>query len=101
NSIMREPISVEPVKETFRTSAWVTRASPILAPQPGSTWSAPGGRPASIAIRPNIRAVSGDREAGFSTTVLPAASAGATFQQAIGKGKFQGTMAATTPIDWR
>ena len=29
---------------------------------------------------------------------MPAASAGATFQQAIGKGKFHGTIAATTPI---
>ena len=46
-------------------------------------------------------AVSGESEAGLSTTELPAARAGATFQQAIGKGKFQGTIAATTPRGWR
>jgi hypothetical protein len=34
-------------------------------------------------------------------TVLPVASAGAIFQHAMGKGKFHGTMAATTPIGWR
>ena len=35
--------------------------------------------------------------AGLSTTVLPAASAGAKPQPAIGMGKFQGTMMPTTP----
>src|SRR5438093_7211724 len=48
-----------------------------------------------------FRSVSGDWLAGLSTTVLPAASAGAAFQQAMGNGKFHGTMAATTPIGWR
>ena len=43
----------------------------------------------------------GDGLAGLRTTVLPAASAGASFQQAIGNGKFHGTMAATTPSGWR
>ncbi len=35
--------------------------------------------------------------AGFSTIVLPAASAGATFQEAIVSGKFQGVISPTTP----
>ena len=35
--------------------------------------------------------------AGFSTTVLPHASAGATFHDSIISGKFHGAMAATTP----
>jgi hypothetical protein len=39
--------------------------------------------------------------AGLSTTQFPAASAGATFQQAIGKGKFHGTIQAATPIGCR
>ena len=34
---------------------------------------------------------------GFSTTALPAASAGANAQEAIVMGKFQGTMTPTTP----
>ena len=37
--------------------------------------------------------------AGFNTTALPAASAGAAFHAAMGSGKFHGTMAATTPMD--
>jgi hypothetical protein len=37
----------------------------------------------------------------LSTTVLPAARAGAIFQDESRKGKFQGTMAPTTPTGWR
>ena len=33
--------------------------------------------------------------------MLPAASAGATFHEAINSGKFQGTMRPTTPIGSR
>ncbi len=35
--------------------------------------------------------------AGFSTTQLPAASAGASFHTAISSGKFQGMIWPTTP----
>ena len=101
SSMMRRPISVEPVNEIFRTSGWVTSASPMAEPLPGSTWRTPGGSPAACASSPKARAVSGESEAGFSTTQLPAASAGAAFQHAIGNGKFQGTMQATTPIGSR
>ena len=38
------------------------------------------------------------RSEGFSTTVQPAASAGASFQIALPSGPFHGTMAPTTPI---
>ena len=38
-------------------------------------------------------------EAGFKTTVLPMASAGAIFQTRSMRGKFQGTIAPTTPIE--
>jgi len=37
--------------------------------------------------------------AGLSMTVLPAARAGATFHVKSIKGKFQGTMAPTTPTE--
>ena len=37
--------------------------------------------------------------AGFSTTVFPAASAGAIFQASISSGKFHGMTWATTPIE--
>ena len=60
-----------------------------------------GGMPASSASSPSLIAVSGEYEAGLRTTQLPAARAGATFQQAIRNGKFHGTMSATTPIGSR
>ena len=37
SSMMRFPISVEPVKEILRTSGWVTSASPMAEPDPGNT----------------------------------------------------------------
>jgi hypothetical protein len=42
-------------------------------------------------------AVIGVCSAAFSTTVQPAANAGAIFQHAINRGKFQGMICATTP----
>ncbi|CAI8246621.1 MAG: Uncharacterised protein [SAR116 cluster bacterium] len=39
--------------------------------------------------------------AGFNTTELPMASAGASFQAPIISGKFHGTIAATTPTGSR
>src|SRR4029077_716495 len=75
--------------------------APAVAPGPGTTLSAPGGRPASSTISPSIRAVSGVSCAGLSTTVQPAASAGATFQVARLSGKFHGTIAPTTPTGSR
>ena len=47
------------------------------------------------------KAVSGVSVAGFRMTVQPAASAGANFQLARLSGKFQGTMAPTTPTGSR
>ena len=44
---------------------------------------------------------SGDCSAVLSTTVQPAASAGANFQLPMVSGKFQGTTAATTPAGSR
>ena len=57
----------------------------------------PGGRPASSASSPILSAVMGDCSAGFSTTELPMARAGAIFHIAISSGKFHGTMAPMTP----
>lgn len=45
----------------------------------------------------SINTDSGVSLACFSTIQLPAASAGAIFQQAISSGKFQGMICATTP----
>ena len=39
--------------------------------------------------------------AGFNTQVQPTASAGPSFQAAIARGKFHGTICATTPTGSR
>ena len=54
----------------------------MAAPVPVMTFRTPGGR-MSAAISASRIAVSGVRADGFSTTVLPAISAGPIFQPAI------------------
>ena len=49
----------------------------------------------------SARAVNGVWLAGLMMTVLPAASAGATFHDVSSSGKFHGTIAATTPTGSR
>ncbi len=56
--------------------------------------------PASTASLANSTAEAGVNSEGLSTTVLPQASAGATFQDSIISGKFHGAMATTTPAGW-
>ena len=94
---IRRPTSVEPVNATFATSGCSTSRAPAVEPGPTSTFTTPSGIPASTAIRSNSIAVSGVSSAGLSTTVLPAASAGASFHDAIVSGKFHGVISATTP----
>jgi hypothetical protein len=43
----------------------------------------------------------GECSDGFTTTVQPAASAGATFQVISSRGEFHGVIAATTPTGSR
>ena len=59
-------------------SGWLASAAPASDPVPGTTFSTPGGRPHASAISPRRSAVIGASLDGFSTTVHPAASAGAT-----------------------
>ena len=77
------PTSVEPVKAIMSTSGWRPSACPAVSPKPGTTWSTPSGMPASEASSARRSADSGDCSAGFSTTLLPVASAGASFHEAI------------------
>ena len=94
---IRRPTSVEPVKATFATSGCSTSRAPAVEPGPTTTLTTPSGIPDSTAIRSNSSAVSGVSSAGLRTTVLPAASAGASFHEAIVSGKFHGVISATTP----
>jgi hypothetical protein len=95
------PTSVDPVKAIFATSGCSTRRCPQVRPGPATTLTTPSGIPASAAISAKRRAVRGVSSAGFSTTVLPAANAGASFQEAIVSGKFQGVINPTTPTGSR
>ena len=94
---IRRPTSVEPVNATFATSGCSTIRSPTTRPGPTTTLKTPSGSPASRAIFSSSRAVSGVSSAGFRTTVLPAARAGAIFHEAIAIGKFHGVIRPTTP----
>ncbi len=49
----------------------------------------------------SAQAEAGVRFAGFQTTALPKASAGAIFQAGVATGKFHGLMIATTPTGSR
>src|SRR5258706_6803979 len=64
----------------------------------GSTLKTPGGTPARCASSASASAERGVCSAGLTTTVHPAASAGATLRVIIALGKFQGVIAAQTPI---
>ncbi len=72
-----------------------------MRPAPVMMLNTPGGSPASWVSWANSTALSEVAEAGFSTTVLPMASAGATFQASISSGKFHGMIWPATPIGSR
>ena len=93
---MIRPTSVDPVNATLSMPGCSTSACPVF-PSQVSTLSTPGGSPTSIASSANASAVSGVYRAGLITTVLPAASAGATFHANISSGKFHGITCPTTP----
>ena len=80
------PVFVEPVNATLSTPGCRTRYAPVVGPSPGTMLIAPFGKPASAASSAMRRAVSGVCGSGFSTTVQPAASAGASFHVAIISG---------------
>ncbi len=67
------------------TSGCPMSASPVGFPGPVTTLRTPAGR-ISAASSASRRVVIGVVSAGFSTTVLPAASAGPSFQMAIIRG---------------
>src|SRR5690606_9830049 len=95
------PTAVDPVNAILSTPGCRTSAAPAVSPNPGTTFSTPGGKPTSAARNASSRAVSGVCSAGFSTMVFPHASAGATFHAAMSSGKFHGMMAPTTPTGSR
>ena len=91
------PTGVDPVNATFATRRSVTRASPRTDPLPVTTWKTSSGSPCSRMISAIRRVVSGVVSAGFATTTLPQTSAGPSLLPSSVVGKFQGTIATTTP----
>ena len=77
-SEMRLPARVEPVKEIMSTCGCLTSASPAAGPKPVTRLNTPLGRPAASTTSARMKALNGATSEGFSTTVQPAASAGAT-----------------------
>ena len=63
--------------------------------------STPGGSPASVARSARSEAESGAHSAGLRITVLPAASAGASFHVDSSQGAFQGVMMTAGPAGIR
>ena len=63
-----------------------------------TTFSTPGGRPASVAIRESSSIEADVNSEGLTTAVQPAASAGASFQLVSVNGEFHGVMIAMTPF---
>ena len=72
------PRGVEPVNETMSTSGCAAIASPTTGPTPVTRLNTPAGRPAASITSARTNALSGVTSLGLSTTVQPAASAGAT-----------------------
>src|SRR6202012_5455455 len=98
---MSLPTSVEPVKAILSTRGCAASGAPAPSPKPVRILTTPGGKPdgsnSSDSRGPDIGVCS----ATFSTTVHPAANAGASFPAAINSGKFQGMICPTTPIGSR
>ncbi len=94
------PTSVEPVKASFVSPGWLSKACPAVEPRPVMMFMTPGGS-TSDTILPSSSKVSGVSDEGFMTVVFPAAMAGAIFHTAMAMGKFHGTICPTTPMGSR
>ena len=95
------PARVDPVNETMSTSGCEDNATPTVGPSPLTRLNTPGGTPASSRISANTSPLSGAISDGLSTTVQPAARAGATLAPIWFSGQFQGVISAQTPTGSR
>ena len=97
-SMILFPVPVSPVKAIFWIFGLSSISSPTVAPGPVTTFKTPGGRPALVTTSAIFKSVRGVVLAGFTTNVFPAASPGPSFHPMSETGKFQGSIAPTTPI---
>ena len=90
------PASTPPVSEILSTSGCSTSALPV-SPSPVMTLKTPGGKPTPAASSATASIDADVTSDGLTTTVLPAASAGAAAIMVRNTGEFHGVMIATTP----
>ena len=94
--MISRPVVVSPVKAIFLIRGLDASGLPASMPKPLTMFTTPGGSRSPMSS--NITRIdTGVCSAGLSTTALPAASAGASFQVAMRIGKFQGMICPTTP----
>src|SRR5580692_3342949 len=100
--MMAVPVAVSPVNVIAATPGCRVSNSPAdPAPKPCTTLYTPGGTPTVCMTSPRSVAVAGVSSEGLTTTVLPQASAGATFHVISNSGRFQGQTTAITPFGTR
>src|SRR6185437_13262728 len=80
SSLTRLPARVDPVKDTMSTPGWDAMASPTTGPEPCTRLNTPAGSPTDSMTSASTYELSGAISEGLTTTVQPAASAGATLQ---------------------
>src|SRR6202051_4862715 len=97
-AISRRPTCVDPVNESLRTMGLLVNSLPIAFGLPVTMFSTPFGTPARSASTAIANAENGVASAGLTTIGQPAANAGPTLRVIIAAGKFQGVIAAQTPI---
>src|SRR5208283_5190332 len=100
--MMAEPVRDSPVNVIASTPGCAVRNSPAESgPKPWITLKTPAGTPAVCITSASNVAVAGVSSDGFTTTQLPQASAGATFQVSSRSGRFHGVIIPTTPSGLR
>ena len=72
--MIRRPVTTEPVKAILSMSMCEEIAAPVVDPNPGTTFTTPGGKPASTMRSQRARRLRGVSSLGFRTIVQPAAS---------------------------
>ena len=94
--MIRRPVVVSPVKAILAIRLLDASGLPASTPKPLTMLTTPGRQQVADQLH-HVQDRPGVCSAGLSTTQLPAASAGASFQAAIRIGKFHGMICPTTP----
>ncbi|CAB4717288.1 unannotated protein [freshwater metagenome] len=87
--MIKRPVVVSPVKAIFAIRGDDASGFPASTPKPLTMLTTPSGK-RSLMMSIKNKIDTGVCSAGFSTTQLPAAIAGASFHTAIKIGKFHG-----------